>query len=67
LVGLSAAIAMNCIPCTAYYLNQAKSAKIKKGAVQEVIAKVMAVSAGQKRLQTLEALTQAGLELEGFE
>lgn len=55
LVGLSAAIAMDCTPCTRYYLEQAKKAEISKGEISEVLAKVMAVAAGQKRLQTLEA------------
>ena len=54
LVGLSAAISLNCQPCTKYYLEKAKQAGIKKGEISEVIAKVMAVSAGQKRLQTEE-------------
>lgn len=56
LVGLSAAIAMNCTPCTSYYLEQAKKTEISKGEISEVLAKVMAVAAGQKRLQTLEVL-----------
>lgn len=50
LVGLSAAIAMNCIPCTHYYLKEASKAHITKGELSEVLAKVMAVAAGQKRL-----------------
>ena len=56
LVGFSAAIAMNCVPCIHYYLKEAKKAKIEKGELSEVLAKVMAVAAGQKRLQTNEAL-----------
>lgn len=51
LVGLSAAMAMNCYPCVKYYLKNAKVARISKGEVSEVLAKVMAVAAGQKRLQ----------------
>jgi len=54
LVGLSAAMAMNCQPCTDYYLEQAKKASVSKGEISEVLAKVMAVAAGQKRLQALE-------------
>ena len=54
LVGLSAAIAMNCSPCTRHYLELADKANIPEGAVSEVLAKVMAVAAGQKRLQTQE-------------
>ncbi|MDH3353683.1 MAG: carboxymuconolactone decarboxylase family protein [Chromatiales bacterium] len=56
LVGLSAAMAMNCAPCTRYYLEQAKKSNIEKGAISEVLAKVMAVSAGQKRLQLVEVI-----------
>ncbi len=51
LVGLSAALAMNCSPCAEYYLKLAKKEKISKGEISEVLAKVMAVAAGQKRLQ----------------
>ncbi|MFK5891697.1 MAG: carboxymuconolactone decarboxylase family protein [Pseudomonadota bacterium] len=51
LVGLSAAMAMNCSPCVHYYLKQAKKAHITEDEISEVLAKVMAVSAGQKRLQ----------------
>lgn len=67
LVGLSAAIAMNCIPCTHYYLKVAKKAKIKKGELSEVLAKVMAVAAGQKKLQTNEALERYKIDLDSYE
>lgn len=66
LVGLSAAIAMNCAPCTRYYLKQAKQVKISKGEIEEVLAKVMAVSAGQKRLQMQEVLETYGINLESY-
>lgn len=66
LVGLSAALAMNCAPCTAYYLTQAKNAKIDKGEISEVIAKVMAVAAGQKRLQVQEVLQSHDINLETY-
>jgi len=65
LVGLSAAIAMNCKPCTKYYLSKTKNAGIKKGEISEVIAKVMAVSAGQKKLQTVEVINELKLDLSG--
>ncbi len=58
LVGLSAAIAMNCYPCIRYYLLKAKAAGVKKGEVSEVLAKVMAVAAGQKRLQFEEVISK---------
>jgi alkylhydroperoxidase/carboxymuconolactone decarboxylase family protein YurZ len=51
LVGLAASMGMNCQPCTKYYLHQAKKVGVKKGELSEVLAKVMAVAAGQKRLQ----------------
>ncbi|UCB56017.1 MAG: carboxymuconolactone decarboxylase family protein [Thiotrichales bacterium] len=64
LVGLSAAVAMNCSPCTRYYLKLAKQEEISKGEISEVIAKVMAVAAGQKRLQVLE---DSSIDLDSFE
>jgi len=58
LVGLTAAIALNCRPCIRYYQSQAKKAGISEGKVSEVVAKIMAVSANQKRLQTEEVLNR---------
>jgi len=66
LVGLASAVAMSCKPCTAYYLKQAKKNGVVKGEISEVIAKVMAVSAGQKRLQTSEVLTEFNINLDDF-
>ncbi len=66
LVGLSAAMAMNCAPCTNYYLRQAKKAKIAKGEIEEVLAKVMAVAAGQKRLQMQEVLATYDIDLKSY-
>ncbi|MCE0559269.1 MULTISPECIES: carboxymuconolactone decarboxylase family protein [Motilimonas] len=66
LVGLAASIAMNCKPCTSYYLHQAKKVNIVKGEISEVIAKVMAVSAGQKRLQTSAVLKEHKIDLDSF-
>ena len=62
LIGLSAALAMNCSPCTSYYLQQARKAEISKGEISEVLAKVMAVAAGQKRLQMKEVLENQARE-----
>jgi alkylhydroperoxidase/carboxymuconolactone decarboxylase family protein YurZ len=64
LVGLSAAIAMNCSPCIHYYLKQAKKIRISKGAISEVLAKVMAVAAGQKRLQMQEVIENYSINIE---
>ena len=63
LVGLAAAIALDCQPCTRYYLARAKSDGIKRGELSEVLAKVMAVAAGQKRLQTDAVLDKYGADL----
>jgi alkylhydroperoxidase/carboxymuconolactone decarboxylase family protein YurZ len=67
LVGLAAAMGMNCQPCTRYYLHQAQQAAVKKGEVSEVLAKVMAVAAGQKKLQAAQVLVDYKIDLDGFE
>lgn len=67
LVGLSAAIAMNCAPCTEYYLKQAKKENISKGEISEVLAKVMAVAAGKKRLQMKEVLKTYDIDLDTYD
>jgi len=67
LVGLSAAMAMNCLPCTNYYLTQSKKAGITKGEISDVTAKVMAVAAGQKKLQMQAVLTKYKIDLDSFE
>ena len=67
LVGLSAAMAMNCIPCQRFYLLECKKAGITRGDISEVLAKVMAVSAGQKRLQFQEVLDRFQIQLQDFE
>ena len=67
LVGLSAAMAMNCSPCTSYYLNKSKKEKISKGEIAEVLAKVMAVAAGQKRLQVQEVIEAYEVDIESYE
>ena len=66
LVGLAASIAINCKPCTGYYLRQAKKENVLKGEISEVIAKVMAVSAGQKRLQTGAVISEDKIDLKTF-
>ena len=66
LVGLSAAIAMNCEPCIRYYLDLARNTKISKGEISEVLAKVMAVSAGQKRLQMKDVVEHYSINLDSY-
>lgn len=63
---LSAAMAMNCAPCTDYYLKRAKMAKITKGEISEVLAKVMAVAAGQKRLQFQAVVEDFGIDMKSY-
>ena len=67
LVGLSAAIAMNCQPCTEYYLLRAKKAGITKGEISEVLSKVMAVAAGQKKLQASDVITKLEIDLNDYD
>ena len=64
LVGLAAAIALNCQPCTDYYLKRSQRAGVQQGEISEVLAKVMAVAAGQKRLQTQEVLNRNEVEVD---
>lgn len=66
LVGLSAALAMNCSLCVHYYLNTAKKSQVTKGEISEVLAKVMAVAAGQKRLQAEELIESKDIDLKSF-
>ena len=66
LVGLAAAMSMNCNPCVRYYLKLAKKHKIKKGEISEVLAKVMAVAAGQKKLQMQEVVEKYTIDLESY-
>lgn len=66
LVGLAAAMAMNCLPCIRYYLNHASKAGISKGEILDVTAKVMAVAAGQKKLQMQDALEKYDIDLDTF-
>ena len=51
LVGLAAGIALNCYSCMEFYIDKAKEHKVSRGEIGEVLAKVMAVAAGQKRVQ----------------
>jgi len=57
-VGLAAAYAMNCAPCSAYYLKQAQKADITQCELQEDLANVLAVAAGQKRLQVADVYSR---------
>ena len=63
LIGLAAAMALDCQPCTAYYLKWSKQVGVTQGEVSEVLAKVMAVAAGQKRLQADEVMRTIDIDL----
>lgn len=67
LVGLSAAMAMNCEQCTAYYLEKCETADISRAELSAVLAKVMAVAAGQKRLQAAAVVEKFNIDLDSFE
>lgn len=67
LVGLSAAMAMDCEPCTAYYLEKCKTGDISRTELSAVLAKVMAVAAGQKRLQAAAVVERFNIDLASFE
>ena len=66
LVGLSAAMSMNCAPCTRYYLEKCRDAGIPRQAISEVLAKVMAVAAGQKKLQAADVIDRYQIDLSQF-
>lgn len=66
LVGLSAALAINCSPCTCFYLKKARQENISRGVISEVLAKVMAVAAGQKRLQVQEILEANNIDIDSY-
>jgi alkylhydroperoxidase/carboxymuconolactone decarboxylase family protein YurZ len=57
LVGLAASMAVNCHPCMRFYLNKAKELNITEQEIGEVLAKVMAVSAGRVNAQYNEAIS----------
>ena len=62
LIGLAAALALNCSPCTKYYLELCKKHNTSKGEINDVLAKVMAVAAGQKNAQFREILKKYQIE-----
>ncbi|THB73674.1 MAG: carboxymuconolactone decarboxylase family protein [Gammaproteobacteria bacterium] len=66
LVGLAAAMAMDCAPCTNYYMKLARQQKVSKEEISEVLAKVMSVAAGQKRLQMLDVMEKYKLDLSDY-
>ncbi len=51
IVGLAAAMALDCHPCTKHYLEECAAHDLDPVAIQDVLAKVMAVAAGKKNIQ----------------
>jgi len=50
LIGLAAAIALDCEPCAEAYLAKCKEHGISDAEIADVLAKVMAVSAGKRKI-----------------
>jgi alkylhydroperoxidase/carboxymuconolactone decarboxylase family protein YurZ len=51
LIGLAASIAVDCEPCAEHYLAKCKETGITDAEVSDVLAKVMAVSAGKNKIK----------------
>ena len=51
LIGLAAAIAVDCEPCAESYLAKCKQTGITDAEISDVLAKVMAVSAGKNKIK----------------
>ena len=51
LIGLAAAMAVDCEPCTEAYLAKCKEHGISDAEIADVLAKVMAVSAGKRKIK----------------
>lgn len=60
LIGLAAAIAVDCELCMESYLTKCKEAGIADAAIADVLAKVMAVSAGKNKIQISRIIGRAG-------
>jgi alkylhydroperoxidase/carboxymuconolactone decarboxylase family protein YurZ len=59
LIGLTAAIAISCEPCVESYLAKCKEIDIPDAAIADVLAKVMAVSAGKNKIQFSRIISRA--------
>ncbi len=51
LIGLAAGMALNCHPCVQHYREACRQHGCSDAAIADVLAKVMAVAAGQKKIQ----------------
>lgn len=61
LIGLAASIAVDCEPCTESYLAKCKEMGIPEAGIADVLAKVMAVSAGKKKIKFSRIVDRASL------
>ena len=51
LIGLAASIAVDCEPCTEAYLAECRKHSVSDIEIADVLAKVMAVSAGKRKIK----------------
>lgn len=51
LIALATAIAIDCEPCAEHYLTKCKEIGITDAEISDVLAKVMAVSAGKNKIK----------------
>lgn len=56
LIGLAASIAVDCEPCAEAYLAECKKHSITEIEIADVLAKVMAVSAGKRKIKLSRSL-----------
>ncbi len=61
LIGLAAAIALDCDPCAEAYLKKCREVGISGAETADVLAKVMAVSAGKKKIKFSHTLDRLGM------
>ena len=62
--GLAAAIALDCQPCIEFYLARCKQSGAASDEIGEVLAKVMAVAGGQKKILFASVLDKMEREIE---
>ena len=60
LIALATAIAVDCEPCAEHYLTKCKEIGITDAEVSDVLAKVMAVSAGKHKIKFSRVVDRAG-------
>jgi len=60
LIALATAIAIDCEPCAEYYLTKGKEVGITDPEISDVLAKVMAVSAGKHKIKFSRIVDRVG-------